>query len=556
MGAVFRADSRAVLTGTRGGTVRLWDLYTGQPLSPPANRPGTLTAMALRPDGSAFAAGYSDGMTRLWDLATARPVGPPLVHRGPVLAVAFTPGGRTLLSIDNFAAVRTWAVPSPATDPVSRLKLRVQALTGMELQPDQAVTPLDAEAWRQRLRQLPEPLGQALMTGDEAEALRQDEARARAAEVSAAPFAALWHLDRLIASRPDDVALRVRRAIVQAATGKREAAEQDLARALKVGPRDRCVDLLALQADAAMACERWELALWALQHAIAARPADWRLYVDRAEALDHLSRKSERDQDRVRAIEHGADSLYLARTAREAERAGERARAEALRDRAIERLEARPSVHLLLELAADQVRRNRLEKAGDLLDRILKCPEATRPDHLDVGLLWLHLGVPRLYRAACAKLLASSGDAPSPRTAHALAWQCVLGPHAVADPGTVVRLAEEALAGASTEQRPQALTTLGAALYRAGRHARAVARLEEAIRLGNEQGLPQDWAFLAMAQQALGDSKAARRWLGKLTDRLPPTFWETLELKLLQSEAEALIQANGPATSLTAPSAR
>ena len=70
LGAVFRPDSRAVMTGTKDGTARLWDLRTGSPLSPPVNRPTAITALAFRPDGTAFAAGYADGMTRLWDLAT------------------------------------------------------------------------------------------------------------------------------------------------------------------------------------------------------------------------------------------------------------------------------------------------------------------------------------------------------------------------------------------------------------------------------------------------------------------------------------------------------
>src|SRR5262249_32071275 len=213
-------------------------------------------------------------------------------------------------------------------------------------------------------------------------------------------FAALWHLNRLIAAQPDEGTLTVRRAIVQAAAGRLEAAEEDLARARKLGPLDPCVDLLEQRADAAVAFERWDLALWLLNHAIAIRPGDWWLYLERAEALVHLGRTSERDQDLDRAIEHGADSLYLARQAREAEGAGDGARAQALRDLAINRREARPSCHLLLELAADQIRRDHLEKAGDLLDRILRRGEATRTNQPDAPLLWLHLGVPRLYRAA------------------------------------------------------------------------------------------------------------------------------------------------------------
>jgi WD40 repeat protein/tetratricopeptide (TPR) repeat protein len=541
LGAVFRRDGRAVLTGTRDGTARLWDLRTGEPLSPPVNRPSAATALAIRPDGAAFAAGYADGMTRLWDLATGRPIGPPLVHRGPVLAVAFSPDGRTLLSVDNTADIRTWTVPPPANESTSRLLRRVQALTGMELDPGQSIVSLDREAWRGRLQEVEERSTPTRPMGDEADARSWHEARARAAEESGMAFAALWHLDRLIAARPDDGALLARRALVQADAGRFEAAEEELARALKLGPLNPCVDVLAHRADAAGASGRWELALWALDHALAARPGDWGLDVDRAAALDHLGRSAERDVALDRAIEHGADSLYLARKAREAEAAGDRARASTLRDLAIERLEARPSCHLLLELAADQLRRDQPQKAADLLDRLLRRGEAARPDQRDDALLWLHLGRPDRYRATCAKLLASAGDAPSPLTALALAWECVLGPEAVADPKAVIRLAESALGGVRADQRPRALRILGAALYRAGRPAESVARLEESIQVGDGQGLPQDWAFLAMAHQAQGDPEAARRWLRKVADRLPPTYWEGVELKVLQREAESLI---------------
>src|SRR5262249_24439887 len=169
-------------------------------------------------------------------------------------------------------------------------------------------------------------------------------------------------------------------------------------------------------------------------------------------------------------------------------------------------------------------------------------------------LLWLHLGRPERYRTTCAKLIASAGDATSPMTAEALAWQCVLGPEAVTDTEAVIRLAEASLAGVSPDQRPPAPRRPGAALHRAGRPAESSPRLEEGIRLGDGQGLPQDWAFLAIAHQALGDPEAAHQWFRKLADRLPPTYWEGVELKLLQREAESLILGSRPATSPSAPS--
>jgi tetratricopeptide (TPR) repeat protein len=89
------------------------------------------------------------------------------------------------------------------------------------------------------------------------------------------------------------------------------------------------------------------------------------------------------------------------------------------------------------------------------------------------------------------------------------------------------------------------LNTLGAALYRAARYDEAIRRLEEVVRLRGGAGQPEDWAFLAMAHHRLGHRDEARRWLDRLRE-YPPTeepvrFWDELEIRLLRSEAEAVV---------------
>jgi hypothetical protein len=90
------------------------------------------------------------------------------------------------------------------------------------------------------------------------------------------------------------------------------------------------------------------------------------------------------------------------------------------------------------------------------------------------------------------------------------------------------------------------LNTLGAALYRSGRFEESIQRLEEGIRRRRGEGLPQDWAFLALAHHRLGHHSEAGRWLDRLQSRQadagPNRFWEELEIRLLCREAEALIR--------------
>jgi hypothetical protein len=144
-----------------------------------------------------------------------------------------------------------------------------------------------------------------------------------------------------------------------------------------------------------------------------------------------------------------------------------------------------------------------------------------------------------------AALLDRFGGTINPRTANQVARACASGLEAATDPGVPVRLAEAAVQGANESLKVDALSTLGAALYRAGRCDEALRRLEEGNRLRGEEGLPTAWPFLAMAHHRLGHHDEARRWLDRLRARQSSTdaaqFWDELEIRLLRSEAEAMI---------------
>jgi Tetratricopeptide repeat len=108
-----------------------------------------------------------------------------------------------------------------------------------------------------------------------------------------------------------------------------------------------------------------------------------------------------------------------------------------------------------------------------------------------------------------------------------------------------VSLAELAAKGFSGQERPSALNTLGATLYRAGRFEYGIRKLEEGIQLRGGASFPQDCVFLAMAHHCLGHHDEARRWLDRLREHKSSTdlaqSWLELEIRLLRSEAEAVI---------------
>ena len=108
-----------------------------------------------------------------------------------------------------------------------------------------------------------------------------------------------------------------------------------------------------------------------------------------------------------------------------------------------------------------------------------------------------------------------------PMIANSVAWWSVMAVSEEPNLSETVRLAELAVNGAPEPQKAALLNTLGAALYRAGRFAEAVRRLDEGIQKRKGVSIRADWVFLAMAHHRLGHHDEARRWLDRFRDRSP-----------------------------------
>jgi WD40 repeat protein/tetratricopeptide (TPR) repeat protein len=155
------------------------------------------------------------------------------------------------------------------------------------------------------------------------------------------------------------------------------------------------------------------------------------------------------------------------------------------------------------------------------------------------------------YRSAAGKLLSQYSKTSNPKSLNGAAWFCTYAPDAVADLAVPVQMAEKALAGYPPALKRNALNTLGAALYRAGRIDEAIARLDESVKASGGLGVPEDWAFLAMAHHKKGNDDEARRWLEKLRSHKPDQkagfSTDPVECRILLREAQALLRENPPA---------
>jgi serine/threonine protein kinase/WD40 repeat protein len=106
--AAFRADGKALLTGTVKGSAQLWELAGGVRRDPALSHPGAIRCAAFRPDGQAVILGGA-GEARVWSLEKANePLSPPLRHAETVVEVGWEAEGRVVRTLDIRHVARRW----------------------------------------------------------------------------------------------------------------------------------------------------------------------------------------------------------------------------------------------------------------------------------------------------------------------------------------------------------------------------------------------------------------------------------------------------------------
>jgi WD40 repeat protein/tetratricopeptide (TPR) repeat protein len=511
--AGFSPDGRLLLT-TQGKSVIRRDATTGAPLGTLASLASAGVRWAFRRDSRLLAVGCEDGTVRLFDSVTAQPVGPPRSMRHAVHQVMFTSDGRSIAAVDEYGESRTWPVPEPLADgSEDDLTLRVEARTGHRMGSNLTIARLDPAAWRERLEQLGR-LDPGAVRPDHDPAWH--EPMVREAEQKGNAFAAIWHLDRLIAARPDDGFLYARRARAWSTSDEYDKAAADYRQAERLGSREQALDFQTHCVVDCTQAQRWTEALWYLDRLIAARPDDATLLEDRAAVYGKLGREADRQAELARVFEIGADAGLVLPRAEELGRAG------------------------------------RWPEAARLLAR---CGRAGPVGH-ELAQAWviacLQAGDRAGYREACAAFMARQGPDP------AVVWNeltaaslTALGAEGTDDYRLPMGWFERRLSAVpapTPAYRHYFLNALGGLLLRSGQIDESIARLDEGMAAAKEAELPSDWAYMALARAIKGDDAEARRWIRKLRAWHPDSqysFWEIQQLELLRGEAEALVLEAG-----------
>jgi WD40 repeat protein len=109
-------DGKTLCTGHGDGTIKLWDLGTGEPRAFPSadKKPQHREAasVAFSGDGKTLACGFGDGTVEIRDLITGKEQVSVKAHKVRAWSVAFTPDDKTLASGGWDSKVKLWDVES------------------------------------------------------------------------------------------------------------------------------------------------------------------------------------------------------------------------------------------------------------------------------------------------------------------------------------------------------------------------------------------------------------------------------------------------------------
>jgi WD40 repeat protein len=290
--ARFSPNGKMILAGSETGDVRGWDAVTGKPVpGAVAEGPSLVTALAFCRDGSRFAVGYSNGTSQLFDAREFQPLGPPAYQGSSIRAIALTDNGDSWTTVLSDGTPRTWHAPEVLQGPVDEIAEVFRFRTGLAIDENQMGTKLSLPEWRELRDKL-------IKSNVQLNGLRRltdsqwHDARARDAEDNGEWPAAQRHLDRLIASAPDEWLPYARRAHTYSRRGEFKAAASDYARVkelLDATGDDQPLDSWYRQK--ALAClnqQSWPVAAWYLDRSIEKAPNDRQLRADRALVQERL----------------------------------------------------------------------------------------------------------------------------------------------------------------------------------------------------------------------------------------------------------------------------
>jgi len=116
-GVAHLPDARRIITCSRDGSLRLWNLESGIQIGNDWRDDGQegVWSIVLSPNGKTVASGSRDGTVRLWDIETKKVVARWTGHTKTVDSLSWSVDGERVVSGSNDGTIRVWDIESGDT---------------------------------------------------------------------------------------------------------------------------------------------------------------------------------------------------------------------------------------------------------------------------------------------------------------------------------------------------------------------------------------------------------------------------------------------------------
>jgi len=131
----FAPDGKLLASSGRGGIIKVWEVATGKEVRTINGHPPKIVgAVRFSPDGKLLASGAWDKTIKLWDVATGEEIITLRGHAGFVKSIAFSPDGDLLASGSSDKTVKLWDVATG--EEIMTLKGHEHQISSVAFSPD------------------------------------------------------------------------------------------------------------------------------------------------------------------------------------------------------------------------------------------------------------------------------------------------------------------------------------------------------------------------------------------------------------------------------------
>jgi WD40 repeat protein len=107
-GCAVTPDGRRVVSASDDGTLKVWELETGQELATLEGHESVVSGCAVTPDGQRVVSASDDGTLKVWELETGQELATLKGHGDRVNGCAVTPDGRRVVSASDDGTLKVW----------------------------------------------------------------------------------------------------------------------------------------------------------------------------------------------------------------------------------------------------------------------------------------------------------------------------------------------------------------------------------------------------------------------------------------------------------------